>query len=411
MAGCSPAAPERGPSEVGPTEPTFENLPTPSVLTLPVPQEWVGDDAVVQLRAADAVDAQEVAALEEVAMIGGTGPDGEQIMAALGTLTANGDILVQEVRHDPSTLELQPEVLSLRSVDGPELPVPVPTTDGVVRQIVHLDAEGQRLAWMETTSVDLYDLDWRIVTSLPGGEAHVVADWSDITAQSPPLVGAEVVPSIGDGWVAWNAPVPVEGEGSFGSGMRQAIMVADLDGADLRTLDLWSATHAASGGSLYVAVDPLHDPEAPPATYQIVQVSPSSSDTPSPVITGEMEEGARVSAVAADGDALAWIVSGPPDSSEPALLYAQDGDHRVVLEIPDPRGSTPLSLSDGRVGWGDGSAGEGTEYLLDIRDSTLLTLGTSPGRSQVTVAGDFVAWAQVAEDGRSSVVHLARLPR
>lgn len=402
-AGCGPAAPTPEPSEVAPTEPVVESSPSPSLP--PLPEEWGDGDGVVVWRTSDAVDAE---GFEEVAVVGGTGPDGESLIPAVSTLSADGALLVADVRHDRDTLELAPEGFTLRAVDGTGVAVPLPDADGVNRQSAHHDAHGDALAWMETTSVDLVDLDWRIVTSQPGGEAHVVADWSDITSESPPLVGAEVVPSLGDGWVAWNAPVPVEGEGSFGSGMRQSVMVAEVDGANRRTLDLWAATHTADGRSLYVAVDALHGPGAPPGMYQIVRVMPGSSDVASPVVTGPMAEGASVSAVAADGDALAWVVVPP---SGPALLYAQEGDRRVVLPFPGAGGSAALSVSDGRIGWGDGSGGEGTQYLLDLRTSTLLRLGTSPGFSQVAVAGDLVARTQVTDDGRSSVLHIARLPR
>lgn len=204
-------------------------------------------------------------------------------------------------------------------------------------------------------------------------------------------------------------PIPMPDDGA--SGMRHAVMAASLDGSGRRALDLWSATHAASGDALLVAVDARHDPDAAAGRYEIVRLSPLSDDPPRRVVGGAMPDGSSVTAVAADGDALAWVVGAPRDRGGRAVLYAQDGDRRVAVEIPDPLGSAPLSISDGRVAWGDGSGDGGAEYLLDLRDGSLARLGTSVGYSTAVVAGDMVAWTQVNPDGRSSSVHVARLPR
>jgi hypothetical protein len=189
---------------------------------------------------------------------------------------------------------------------------------------------------------------------------------------------------------------------------REALRTGDLVvfGADgeTRVLEGRAAVHAASGRYLYVAHDPLFDPDVPIGTYAITRVDPTGGGPEEVVATGSLPTGGRVSDVAADGAAVAWVVS---DGSR-AAIYLIDGARRVVIHAPDPAGSARMSLSGGRLAWGEGSAGaDGGTYLLD-RDDTLWRLATSPGRSEAGVAGDWVAWAQVAEDGRSSAVQVAR---
>lgn len=396
LAACT-AAPTLEPT---PTRTAREATPSPSASPNPagvLPDGW--DEATV-LETSQASGVTAGSELRVDLTVDSSPVGGVAALAQIPTLLPSGQIVVIEAPVGSDS----PAQVALYGPGGDRESLARWPDDGTWRQAPYAEATDERVAVMETASTDLLTLDWRIVSAATDGStAEVIADWSDWTSEPPPLVGAEVLPSVGDDFVAWNAPLPSDGQGWRGSGFDQQVLVFGADG-ETRVLEGRAAVHAASGQYLYVAHDPLFDPDVPIGTYAITRVDPTGGGPEEVVAAGPLTSAGRVSDVAADGDAVAWVVS---DGSR-AAIYLIDGARRVVIHAPDPAGSARMSLSGGRLAWGEGSAGaDGGTYLLD-RDDTLWRLATSPGRSEASVAGDWVAWAQVAEDGRSSAVQVAR---
>lgn len=388
LAGCTTAA--------APPVPTTTPPPS-SVLTS------TGDPTRISV--ASALPATEGA--HYVTLFRLTQPTDQSTFVAPLALADDGS-LVAEAVEETGTAQLEgvPELGRYAPERGDSYPQPLKTPP---RQAIAAAVRGSTVAWLETSSTNLYSADWFLFAST-GGAARLLSRSSDISGETEVASAPEQHPIATDGkTVFWTAPYPVPSDGSRPY-FSAKVLSTPVDGSgEVRTIADPAKLPATDGTSVYV----VRAKDVAPDLGDRALILRVGGGKEVVVADLSLTPRAGVSAVCAAGDYLSWVVSdvGTDDVGGDGVLTVRDlrtgEDHKV--ELLDSGSATNLSCSDTLIGWGNGSGnGDAGEYVLVLRSWSLYRLGEEPGISIVYVKGDYVAWSVLTYPRRAADTVVAR---
>ncbi|MFU8876007.1 hypothetical protein [Micromonospora sp. SL4-19] len=311
----------------------------------------------------------------------GLTPDGQVISAASPTPgNRDGELVIGQSR------------VGLYTGDGVrELSAP---SRGAARQAIYADADERTVAWMETTSTDMYQMDWRVY----GFDRHtartvLLGDSAAVSkGKRMPIPPGMSMLSVGAGRVYWTTAVPTTGQREFGA---QIMGRALTGGRAPEVVAERAKLPAAAGTVLYYVRSEDVSPGFPAGRYEIRKVAGGRDDV---VASGPLAPEQQVTALTAEPGRVSWIVSAP---EPPASLYVLDpaAGQAIQVALGDDGRSMMLSSSPRYVCWSNGSGGgDAGQYALDLQTDRLWRLGEAPGLSMVYAAGDYVAWSKLGAE-------------
>ncbi|MEU7981276.1 hypothetical protein AB0B63_22440 [Micromonospora sp. NPDC049081] len=271
-----------------------------------------------------------------------------------------------------------------------------PAPHGAARQAIYGDADERTVAWLETTSTDMYQMDWRVYGfDRAAGRTVLLGDSAAVSkGRKMPIPPGSSMLSVGTDRVYWTTAVPTTGQPEFGAqvlgrsvtGSRAAEVVAER-----------AKLPAAAGSDLYYVRSADVSPGFPADRYEIRKVTGGRDDL---LTTGPLAKEQQVTALTAEPGRVAWIVSAPAPEPNASLfvLDTATGDATEVT-LGDDGTSMTLSSSPRYVCWSNGSGGgDAGQYALDVRTQRLWRLGEAPGLSLVFAAGDYLAWSKLGAE-------------
>ncbi|WP_408898542.1 hypothetical protein ACJ5H2_05375 [Nocardioides sp. R1-1] len=252
-------------------------------------------------------------------------------------------------------------------------------------QITAAEAQGSTTTWVETTSMDLFNFDWKIYAAdLERPGRRLLAD-SDTVYGTRPLspVYGQTIPTVAGDSVYW-AATPPGADRSDG-----VIWRAGLDDASIEAVSR-GVMPSGAGRSLYF-VRRTGD------GAQIVRRD-TAKGAEWVVSTVDSADG-EVTRLAASTRLVAWVVARPQGDAALYIHQRQAGELcRIALHQRGPE-TMVMSAAGHFLAWGNGSVdGDAGEYLLDMRSRGLWRLGEASGYSVGYVGPGAVAWARLPED-------------
>ncbi|MFE9688984.1 hypothetical protein [Micromonospora sp. NPDC005806] len=269
---------------------------------------------------------------------------------------------------------------------------------GAARQASYADTDERTVAWMETTSTDMYQMDWRVYgfdrrsarTVLLGDSAAVSK------GKRMPIPPGMSMLSVGADRVYWTTAVPTTGQREFGA----QIMGRSLTGGRAPEVVAERAKlPAAAGTDLHYVRSEDVSPGFTADRYEIRKVGGGRDDV---VASGPLVPEQQVTALTAEPGRVSWIVSAPAPAPEPAAsLYVLDpaAGQAIQVALGDDGSSMMLNSSPRYVCWSNGNGGgDAGQYALDLQTDRLWRLGEAPGLSLALAAGDYVAWSKLGAE-------------
>ncbi|MGL5824588.1 MAG: hypothetical protein ACRCYU_07100 [Nocardioides sp.] len=265
--------------------------------------------------------------------------------------------------------------------------LPYNDTESEGRQITSAHLDGDTVTWVETSSIDLYNFDWRIYSAVLGTDGRtLVADSDDFSK------GRMLNPVFGT-----TQPVVLGGTAYWAA--------TDVGGKSDDSL-IWAGSVAPGGKPAKPIVDDGYLPTSDGSSYlyyvkriangttSIVRER-SGAGKPTAVVMLEKFDGS-VTRLAASDRHLAWVESYKDGTSRLFVKELASGEVTAIrMEHPGPS-TMFLSLSQDKVVWGSGSAeGDAGQYLYNFSSGALTRLADSPGLSLVYAADSAIAWSRL----------------
>lgn len=238
------------------------------------------------------------------------------------------------------------------------------------RYPIAADTDGEYLVWVETSSTDVGTTPYAIgAAKLAGGPTTLIASETDRDVPGPDRV------FVSDGRVYWVGGRP--NPGSFGF---PDVVSAPVGGGPSRVEVANASNLRVAGGFLWYTVSARERPAKSPGVVDLHRCDLASGvDTLMVSVAGD----ALSYAVA--GETWGWVQAGPTGNT--LVLHRADG--RVDRYTFTAGGAVIVAMSQNLVGL---SIGEGDQYYIDLRDTTVHHLGTVPGFYGIEVGGSTIAW-------------------
>lgn len=280
-------------------------------------------------------------------------------------------------------------------------------SDGRPRQIYAGDTDARWWVWMETSSVDLYQSNWRLFArEKDGGEPRLIAAAEDQLVESKgyvPLLEGDPIPRLSEGlvwwWTATESP-----DGSF----HPRILAVDPAGGEPREmLPLGGRLAPVKGGVVAVR---LRRADGPDAEREFMDTGLVLIDTAGGVRdliryspTWEAEQPWFLTALAADGDIVALSIG------ETVWVIRTDGTPVARIPVPGDRDVQELAVCGGKVAFAPYSDLSGGDKVMIFDTSTkdLSEIDAPHAQPDVMCTKDRLLWAQIL-DGRRKTYTIAQ---
>lgn len=391
---CSPS--DRGaspqPSDIAPTaSPTPTTSPSAAVSRAPS-----GVEVAKSLEASTATDgpAQGLSAIQRISMR----QSATTTYVVLG-VSADARLLASQndMSSAPPEAILGTPHLGWLSRDGFE-EFSYDDVESSGRQITSAHVEGDKVTWVETTSTDLFNFDWRIYSATLGTTGRdLIAASDDFSNGRPlrPVFGSTEPVLVGES-IYWAA---TKLRGDSDDAQIWAASVAPAAAAPAKPAIEGGYLPTSDGGSSLYYVKPSAD-----GTTSIMKKQ-GRGEKPRQVVALEKFDGG-VTRLAASGSLLAWVESYADGTSQLLVKDLVDGEVTAIRMEHSGSPTMFLDVSQGHVAWGNGSAeGDAGQYLYDASSGAPTRLSDSPGLSLVYLNGNAVAWPRLkaSSDGPPSV--------
>jgi hypothetical protein len=352
--------------------------------------------------------------------------------AVVHDLTDTGGLLIAQAKQirKEGTPTLQPARVSLWSPDGTQrLLDDAAGRPGPVRQPINGRMHGANATWVETTSTDLFQQDWRIrYYDASSRTTRLIADsavlFPGVKNLRPPP-GDTTPIMAADGTIYWEAAVP---DPKAHLGYRAVIMSRDAQlKGPVKTVARQASTPAIVGSTLYYSYLDDVSPDTPQKKLEIHARTPGGADRI--VVKAPLIKDQQILQLAATRTHLVWVISDTDRQANPSadpnegcidtqhhgcsLYLMKHGTHQAIriklhtyTAIPD---LTPTLL-----GWGgSSSAGDIGEYVMDLATTKIWRVGIARGCSEVILAGEYASWFTGKPDGQcgGQVIVRWRTPR
>jgi len=312
------------------------------------------------------------------------------------TLAADGSMAATRRPPDTDVILHNPTEVGLWDRFGFHLLATVRNTPP--RQVIAMDREGKRLAWMETTSTQVGFDDWW-VRYAAGGKTVTLASSSELGLSRDDFGVDAQISLVGD-TVYWTS-VYREKAGKTDSA---AILSKNVNGpGTYRVLATDAFMPVSNGhGTLFFLAD--NGPTA--AIKSVVPGKAPAMVTPQACVHGYI-----IAAMGADATHVAWaVMPDPADASTPpaayrSWIYVLDLTTSALTEVATTSdGTDGIPVSGGWMAWGNGSGnGSGREFLMNLASGAITLLDDSPGLSEAAVNYPTVVWREEAADAGAPV--------
>lgn len=272
-------------------------------------------------------------------------------------------------------------------------------SDGLARQTYAGDIDDDWAVWMETSSTDLSQSNWRLFSQrLAGGTPRLVAaaeDQLSSGASEVPLLGGDPVPKLSAGLVWWWTATQ-QPDGTFGV----RVLAADPAGGEPK--EMLAPGYYVSpidGGVVAVQLE-NNTPDSHTETnfdeVGVVRIDTSGHVTDVirySAANAEDEEGVGVSELASGGDVVAALIQ------DDIIIVRANG--APIARIPTPLNTEvgELAVCSGKVAFTPTSMGsEGDKvFIFDTATSTLSAMKAPHAYSSVMCSDTRLAWGQLEE--------------
>ncbi|MFG1713359.1 hypothetical protein [Micromonospora sp. NPDC049203] len=284
-----------------------------------------------------------------------------------------------------------------------------PAPSGPPRQAIYADADDRTVAWMETSSTDMYQMDWLVYGfDRSSGRSVLLGDSAPIAkGKKMPIPPGSSMLSVGTDRVYWTTTVPTTGERDFGA---QILASSPAGGAAPSVVAQRAKLPAAAGKDLYYVRSEDVAPGFPKSRYEIHKVSGGRDSVyASGPLTGEQQ----VSALTAEPGHVSWIVTGATEETPGTLFVLPSATKRAIeVTLGDNGPAMTLGSSPKLVCWSNGSgSGDAGQYVLDVATDRMWRLGEAPGLSLAFAGGDFVAWSKLGSEPQKPEQNSLRVAR
>ncbi|MFE5899863.1 hypothetical protein ACFQ67_21030 [Streptomyces sp. NPDC056488] len=253
------------------------------------------------------------------------------------------------------------------------------------------------VAWRETASTNLYNVDWCVFAYNPASKSTVLlGDSASVSNRIPPPAGGAVV-AIGSKKAYWETAYPLTDAET--TPISTKIMTNTLDGrAGLTTAVDKAKLPRVLGDDLYYVRSNDIDAAFAPDHFEIRKRDTTGHDTQ--IVSGPLTKDQRLSTLSVSTGHISWVISNPNHTS---LLHILDVKTNTAVTIKLGHGgpsTMDLASTDTLVAWGNGSAsGDPGEYVYDLATGKLWKLGSQGGYSAILAKGKYVAWAHIEKSG------------
>lgn len=267
-------------------------------------------------------------------------------------------------------------------------------SDGKPRQVYAGDLDDHRVVWMETSSTNMYESNWRLFTrDIDGGAATLVAAAEEqrfpTTAQLP-LVGGDPFPRLSNGlvwwWTAHEQPA-----GSFSP----RIMAADPAGGEpIEMLPFGTLLSPVTDGvvALQHAQQDATDTDASAEQTGLVLIDVTGKVSDLVTYTSDLEDDWAVESLASADNIVAVTMGN-------AVLILDTGG-TPIAKIPLPEHAEPskLAVCAGKVAFApDTTADSETEgankvVIYDTRTRRLAAMDVENAAPSITCSEHRLAW-------------------
>jgi hypothetical protein len=317
----------------------------------------------------------------------------EGISQGIRALTADGEVLVSRGPAEDSLTLLQQEFVLIQP-DGDEVNFGATPAPSPASQIVGASFNERYVVWEETPSTELsvkpwvlyaYDRGQRQVTILARSSAKD-GDRDGLTPLSPPGFSGPVV--AGD-HVYWAEAV----------GTRTGQASSDIVGCQItactpEVVFAGAAFPAVADETLYgiatarFAGETTADEQ--PGTMTIL-ATPVGAIEPRNVATVDLAFSQSPTGLAANGDALLWLINDPRGRPR-ATLWDRGSSSVTTMQGDSSTGFNYPVLTDAYAAWGEGSGTSDFANFLLTRSNSLYTLGSVGSLYGADGAGSYVSW-------------------
>ncbi|MDO5678258.1 MAG: hypothetical protein Q4G35_12210 [Propionibacteriaceae bacterium] len=261
-------------------------------------------------------------------------------------------------------------------------------SDGFLRQTYAGDMDERWAVWMETSSRNMFESNWRLFAhEIDGGQPILVAAAEDQRATATevlPLVGGDPFPRLSQGLVWWWTATE-QPDGSF----RVRVLAADPAGGGAKEMlpQGYGISPVADG---VVAVELTDAPQVETSPQQrglvLIDVSGALTDL---VLVAPGSGGIR--AVASDDDIVAIFIG------DAVLILNTSGQPLAQIPIPEDRAVWELAVCSGQVAFVPATSGGDGErvFIYDTDTLTLSLIDVPDAGPSVDCSDDRVSWKRL----------------
>lgn len=268
-------------------------------------------------------------------------------------------------------------------------------SDGLPRQTYAGDIDEQWAVWMETSSEDMYQSNWRLFAQdINGGQPILVAaaeDQRKATTEYLPLVGGDPFPRLSEGLVWWWT-AHEQPDGSF----QPRILAADPAGGEPKEmLTLGAQLSPVTGGVVAVK---LSEADEHPQTG-IVRIDTDGTVTDLVRFTQDTEAQWGASELASSGNIVAMATGD-------AVLIMDTNAHPIAqIPIPNDHEVWDLDVCAGKVVFTPYLPEDGDQVLIyDTTTSTLSTIHVPKAETDNYCSDRRVSWTQNENNWTSHII-------
>lgn len=269
-------------------------------------------------------------------------------------------------------------------------------SDGLPRQTYTGDMDEQWAVWMETSSTNLYESNWRLFArEIDGGQPVLVAAAEEQRATTTamlPLLEGDPFPRLSNGlvwwWTAYEQP-----DGTF----RPRILAADPTGGDpVEMLPLGGLLSPVAEGVVAVQLMQVDDPDAVRPFQQtgLVLIDTTGEVTDLVRFTPDLAENWAIRRLDSDRDIVAMVMG-----SE-VLILNTNGKPIAQITIPENLDLWDVAVCAGKVVFTPDTPEGGDKVMIyDTVTLALAAIDLPRATSGVYCSDQLVAWTSSNLDG------------
>lgn len=265
-------------------------------------------------------------------------------------------------------------------------------SDGLPRQTYAGDVDEQWAVWMETSSTNMYESNWRLFArEIDGGQPVLIAAAEEQRAAATamlPLLEGDPFPRLSNGLVWWWT-AHEQPDGTF----RTRILAADPAGGDpLEMLPLGGRLSPVTDGIVAVQNSVVGDPDAinPLQPTGLVLIDTTGKVTDLVRFTPDLEDGSGIGSLASDGDIVAMVMG------DAVMILDTSGTPIAQIPVPENLDLWEVAVCAGKVVFAPSTAAGGDKVMIyNTTTRTLAAIDVPKAAPGVYCSDQRIAWTSI----------------